>query len=196
MTRENSIPSRRLLPILRHYRHLHELLEQSGQGPYRMTSRGAWATSRIAHVHYFFKRLGLDKNRLFVDLGSGDGLVACVAGLFTRSVGIEADPDLCRTAAEAVQFLGMTDRVRIVCGDYLTMNLQGADCLYLYPDKPFTPLEQLLASWPGRLLVYGPHMPPSRLVPERRLRCGRERLQVYRAASPARSRLNPQPEPR
>jgi hypothetical protein len=188
VTREARPGARDLLPILRHYRRLHEIAQQSGQGPYRMTSRGAWATSRIAHVYYFLKRLGLDRDRLFIDLGSGDGLVACVAGLFTRSVGIEADPDLCRTAAEAVQFLGMTDRVRIVCGDYLTMNLQRADCLYLYPDKPFAPLEQILASWPGRLLVYGPHIAPKQLVPELHLQCGRERLQVYRATSHTSSR--------
>jgi hypothetical protein len=153
-----------------------------------MTSRGAWAASRIAHVHSFFKRLGLEKHRLFIDLGSGDGLVACVAGLFTRSIGIEADPVLCRTAAEAIRLLGLTRRVELICGDYLTMNLQRADCLYLYPDKPFMPLEDLLASWPGRLLVYGPHIPPKQLAPELHLQCGRERLQVYRATSHTSSR--------
>jgi len=158
-----------------------------------MTSRGAWAASRIAHVHYFFKRLGLEKDRLFIDLGSGDGLVACVAGLFTRSIGIEADPDLCRTALEAIRSLRMNHRVEIICGDYLTMNLQRADCLYLYPDKPFMPLEALLTSWPGRLLVYGPHIPPKHLGSELNLQCGRERLQVYRPGTANRSRLNPQP---
>lgn len=116
-----------------------------------------------------------------MDLGSGDGLVTCVAGLFTRAVGIEADPNLCRTAAESVRLLGLDDRVEIVCGDYLSMNLQRADCLYLYPDKPFDKLEPCLSTWSGRLLVYGPHMSPRHLQPETHLRCGRERLQVYRA---------------
>ncbi len=183
-----------MLPILRHYRHMHELLAHSGQGPYRITARGAWATSRIAHVYYFFKRLRLEKDRLFIDLGSGDGLVACVAGLFTRSIGIEADPGLCRTAVEAVRFLGLTHRVEIVCGDYLTMNLRRADCLYLYPDKPFEALERLLNPWPGRLMVYGPHIPPKHLIPERQLRCGRERMQVYRAGPRRHSGLTPWPE--
>jgi hypothetical protein len=173
--------------MLRYYRRLHELLERNGQGPYRITSRGAWAASRMAHVYYFLKRLGLENDRLFMDLGSGDGLVACVAGLFTRSVGIEADPDLCKSAAEAVRWLEMSDRVQIACGDYLTMNLRRADCLYLYPDKPFDPLAQLLSTWPGRLLVYGPHLPPNALVPETLLQCGRERIQVYRGSSFPRS---------
>jgi len=176
--------TRKLLSILRYYRRRHELLEANGQGPYRMTSKGAWAASRAAHVYYFLRRLGVEGDRLFVDLGSGDGLVACVAGLFTEAVGIEADPDLCNAASRAVRYLAMEDRVHIVCGDYLTQNLRQADCLYLYPDKPFHKLESTLTSWDGRLLVYGPHMPPSQLISGNSLRCGRERLQVYRAVSP------------
>ncbi|MCU0589318.1 MAG: hypothetical protein MUF52_14350 [Syntrophobacteraceae bacterium] len=187
MPRELLERTRRLVGILRHYRRLHEALERSGPGAYRITSRGAWATSRPAHVYYFMKRLGIENDRFFVDLGSGDGLVACVAGLFTRSVGIEADPDLCRTATDAVADLELCHRVEIVRGDYLTMNLRRADCLYLYPDKPFHALEELLGSWPGRLLVYGPHFPPGGLIPGRQLRCGRERIQEYRA------RLGPDP---
>lgn len=181
MIPETTLRTRKLLSILRHYRHLHQVLEETGQGPYRITSRGAWAASRVAHVYYFLRRLSFEDTRLFVDLGSGDGLVACIAGLFTRSVGIEADPDLCKTAAHAVRFLGLSNSVEIVCGDYLTMDLHRADCLYLYPDKPFDQLDNLLASWTGQLLVYGPHMPPTHLVPELHLRCGRERLRVYRA---------------
>lgn len=172
--------SRGFLRILHYYRRLHEALEQSGAGTYRITSLGAWATSRAPHVYYFLKRLGLEKNRLFVDLGSGDGLVACVAGLFTRSVGVEIDPELCRMAARAVADLGLGRRVEIVCGDYLTLRLHRADCLYLYPDKPLNSVAELLRSWPGRLLVYGPHFPPPGLIPGQHLRCGRERIQEYR----------------
>ena len=180
MARESVERTVKFLRILHHYRRLHEDFERSGSGAYRITSLGAWAASRPAHVYYFLKRLGIEKDRLFVDLGSGDGLVACVAGLFARSVGIEADPELCRTAGRALLDLALSHRVEIVCGDYLTMDLRRADCLYLYPDKPFYALEERLQSWPGRLLVYGPHFPPARLIPGRQLRCGRERIQEYR----------------
>jgi len=181
VTRKSPERTGRLVRILRHYRRLHEALERSGPGAYRITSRGAWAVSRPAHVYYFLKRLGIEKDRLFVDLGSGDGVVACVAGLFTRSVGIEADPELCRIAAQAVVDLELGHRVEMVCGDYLAMDLRRADCLYLYPDKPFDALAERLESWRGRLLVYGPHFPPAGLIPGLHLRCGRERIQEYRA---------------
>ncbi len=151
--------------MLRRYRRLHEELERSGRGLYRMTSRGAWAASRPSHVYYFLKRLGVENDRLFVDLGSGDGLVACVAGLFTRSVGIEADPELCRWAVRTIADLELSRRVAIVCGDYLTMDLRRADCLYLYPDKPFAALADRLGGWRGTVMVYGPHFAPKSLMP-------------------------------
>lgn len=180
MSVEAAERSRSFLRVLRRYRRLHEELERSGRGLYRMTSRGAWAASRPSHVYYFLKQLGVENDRLFVDLGSGDGLVACVAGLFTRSVGIEVDPELCTRAVRIIADLELDGRVEIVCGDYLAMDLRRADCLYLYPDKPFDSLVQRLRSWPGRLLVYGPHFRPPVLVPGRLLRCGRERIQEYR----------------
>lgn len=162
--------------IIRHYRrHQDEADEACG---YRFTPLGAWASSRAPHVFAFFRKVRLERYRLFLDLGSGDGLVTCIAGLFTRAVGIEIDRDLCRTAREAARHL-LLEKVDFVCGDYLSMRIARADCLYVYPDKPLGRIEEQLSGWGGTLLVYGPHFPLKHFPPVQHLRCARERMTVY-----------------
>lgn len=172
---------RRKFPaIVRHYRRYYSRPEYEEAGPYRLTALGAWATSRAPHVFYFFRKVGLSQYRLFLDLGSGDGIVTCIAGLFTRAVGIEIDPDLCQTARKSACLLGLGERAQFVRADFLTQHIRNADCLYLYPDKPFYALEELLAGWQGTLMVYGSHIPPKRMTPVQQLRRGREQFVLYR----------------
>ncbi len=166
--------------IARWYRELHRSSGMGEVGQYRMTSLGAWATSRAPHVFSFLRQIDLGHYELFLDLGCGDGLVACIAGLFTHAVGIEVDPGLCNVAQRAAQDLRLTERVGFICGDYLNLPIRHADCLYHYPDKPMDRLEHLLKGWQGTLLVYGPHFPPQTMVPMRRLECGRESMVLYR----------------
>lgn len=166
--------------VIRLYRELHGAAGPSRADPYRFTALGAWARSRAPHVFSFFRRVGLARYQMLLDLGSGDGLVACIAGLFTRAAGIEIDPELCRLARRAARDLGVSGRVEFICGDYLELPIQRADCLYLYPDKPMRDLEAQLAGWRGDLLVYGPHFPPRSMQPILKLACGRERLILYR----------------
>jgi hypothetical protein len=170
-----------------HYQERYRRLDQSGEGCYRLTCLGAWAASIPKHVYHFFRELGLERRQLLIDLGSGDGLVACIASLFTRSVGIEIDRCLCHTAKEAISELGLDERVAVVCGDYLTQQIQRADCLYVYPDKPLNELENLLNGWPGVLLVAGPHFPMHSFVPMQKLTWCRDELVVYRTRDTARS---------
>lgn len=167
--------------LIRYYRELHRA---SGitEDPYQLTKLGAWAASRAPHVYSFFRRMELDRYELFLDLGSGDGVVACIAGLFTRSVGIEVDFRLCGLAQRATQDLSLTGRVSFICGDYRQLPIRRADCLYHYPDKPMQKLEDLLIGWRGDLLVYGPHFTLRTRVPILRLACGRERMVLYRNA--------------
>jgi hypothetical protein len=147
---------------------------------YKLTSSGAWAMSRPAHLFFFFRKINLSTFRLFVDLGSGDGIAACVAGLFTRAIGIESDPDLASAAAGAARDLKIEGRVGFIRADFFTQRIWAADCLYIYPDKPIHALEDLLDGWGGTLLVYGPHFPPRRLQTAAKLKCGKETLAVYR----------------
>jgi len=171
--------NRKVAGIFRHYRQSHDYVTEKTGGCYKLTELGAWATSRPAHIFYFFKRLDLSRYALFADLGSGDGLVACIAGLFTLSVGVEIDLGLCARAGRSSAELGLDGRVKYVCADYLTQRIRRADCLYLYPDKPLDALEGILAEWGGSLLVYGPHIPPRWLTGVETLHCGRERMVRY-----------------
>jgi hypothetical protein len=167
--------------IVRYFRTLHAASKDAGAVPYRLTSRGAWAASRAPHVFSFFRRVGLNQYDSFLDLGSGDGIVACIAGLFTRSVGIEIDPGLCRLAQRAARELHLADSVSFICGNYLELPIRRATCLYHYPDKPMDDLARLLTNWDGVFLIYGPHFPLRTMIPVSRLECGRERMVVYRS---------------
>jgi hypothetical protein len=171
---------RRFAQIDAHYQDLYRQMQQRGEVPYRNTQLGAWAASIGANTFDFFSRIQLDKVRLCIDLGSGDGIVACIAGLFTRAVGIEIDPALCSLASRAVQRLRLDQQVSILCADYRTQRIRAADCLYLYPDKPVAETEALLVGWPGRLVIAGAHFPPENFVPVERLQMNRDRLVVYR----------------
>jgi hypothetical protein len=154
--------------------------ENCGQtSPYRRTASGAWAASRPEYLFRFFKMVDLSGFGLFVDLGSGDGVACCVAGLFTRAIGIESDPLLASEAGRAVRDLKLGERVGFICADFLTQSLQKADCLYIYPDKPLDALEKVLAGWGGTLLVYGPHFPPKHFSLATKLSHGMETMAVY-----------------
>jgi hypothetical protein len=170
----------RFCEIERHYRGLQAGATRDQRQAYQLTALGAWAASIPAHVFRCFAALRLSRHRLLIDLGSGDGVVACVAGLFTRAVGIEVDPTLCARAQGAVEALNLEDRVSIVCADYCQQPIRRADCLYLYPDKPLGPLEELLGGWGGLLIVCGPHFPPTRWVALQEWVMGRDRFVVYR----------------
>jgi hypothetical protein len=172
--------TRKAAGVIRYYRELHGLSAKNGGDAYRLTASGMWAASRPAHLYYFFRKINLASFKLFLDLGSGDGIVSCLAGIFTRSVGIEVDPELASRAEQAAWDLGLERRVGFICGDFFTQRIQNADCLFIYPDKPLYVLEELLRGWRGTLLVYGPHFPPERFLLKEKLRCRRETLSVYR----------------
>jgi hypothetical protein len=177
----NRRPEARPSEVIRYFDKLYEGGPRtSGSIPYRLTSRGAWARSRPAHLFFFFKKVGLSSFRLVVDLGSGDGTASCMAGLFTRALGIEADPELASQAMETARRLGMDERVGFICADFFTQSIRNADCLYIYPDKPVYDLEEALEGWEGTLLIYGPHFPPKRLRLTEKLTCGKETLSIYR----------------
>jgi hypothetical protein len=170
----------RFTDLANHYQQLYQKLEAADCAPYRPTRLGTWATSEAAHVFAFFEDIDLARYQLFLDLGSGDGVVTCIAGLFTCALGIEIDADLCRTARQAVRHLGLEQQVAVVCGDYRTQRIWRADCLYIYPDKPMLEMEILPESWPGDLIVSGPHFPPERFIPTLQLRIARDQLVLYR----------------
>jgi ubiquinone/menaquinone biosynthesis C-methylase UbiE len=68
------------------------------------------------------------------DLGSGDGRVVITAAqkYGAKAVGVELQPDLCEKARERVKELGLEDRVSIVQGSALRVNLSAADVVTMY----------------------------------------------------------------
>ena len=68
------------------------------------------------------------------DLGSGDGRIVITAAqkFGARAVGVEIRPDLCRIATERIKALGLEDRVRMVQGNALHVDLSQADVVTMY----------------------------------------------------------------
>jgi SAM-dependent methyltransferase len=68
------------------------------------------------------------------DLGSGDGriVIAAARNYGVRAVGVEIMPDLCRKARERVQAEGLVDKIRIIEGSALRVDLSPADVITMF----------------------------------------------------------------
>ncbi len=68
------------------------------------------------------------------DLGSGDGRVVIRAAqkYGAKAVGVEIRPDLCRQAQARIKALGLEDRVTMVEGSALRVDLSPADVVTMY----------------------------------------------------------------
>lgn len=68
------------------------------------------------------------------DLGSGDGRIVITAAqkFGAKAVGVEIRADLCRIATEKIKALGLDDRVRMVQGSALHVDLSPADVVTMY----------------------------------------------------------------
>jgi protein-L-isoaspartate O-methyltransferase len=68
------------------------------------------------------------------DLGSGDGrvVIAAAQNFGARAVGVELMPDLVRKARERILGLGLSDRVTIIEGSALRVDLSPADVVTMW----------------------------------------------------------------
>ena len=68
------------------------------------------------------------------DLGSGDGRIVITAAqkYGARAVGIEIMPELCKKARERVTSMGLAERVRILEGSALRMDLSPATLVTMF----------------------------------------------------------------
>lgn len=68
------------------------------------------------------------------DLGSGDGRIVITAAqkFGAKAVGVELRPDLCDKARERIKELGLEDKVSIVQGSALRVDLSAADVVTMY----------------------------------------------------------------
>lgn len=68
------------------------------------------------------------------DLGSGDGriLFTAVQEFGARAVGVEILPELCEKARERVRSMGLEDKITVIQGSALRVNLSPADVVTMY----------------------------------------------------------------
>jgi predicted RNA methylase len=68
------------------------------------------------------------------DLGSGDGrIVISAAQIYgAKAVGVELRPELCEKARDRIKSLGLQDKVSIVEGNVLHVDLSAADVVTMY----------------------------------------------------------------
>lgn len=95
---------------------------------------------------------GVTKHDTVFDLGCGDGRIVITAAeeFGSKGLGVELDPALAKTAAEAVQQKGLADRVQIQQGDVRGLDALRADVITLYLNEKAN--RQLLDSLkPGSL---------------------------------------------
>ncbi|HRJ18838.1 MAG TPA: class I SAM-dependent methyltransferase [Bryobacteraceae bacterium] len=77
---------------------------------------------------------GLKQGETVFDLGSGDGriLIAAARDFGARAVGVELSGVLARRSREQAELLGLGNRIEVIEGDLLTVDLKDADVVSLY----------------------------------------------------------------
>lgn len=76
----------------------------------------------------------LRAGEIFFDLGAGDGRTVVMAAkeYGARAVGVELREDLAKKALSTIYEQGLQDRITIVNGDMLNVDLTSADVIFLY----------------------------------------------------------------
>jgi hypothetical protein len=137
--------------------------------PFFDTTHGIWGASSMLDAFELFLKIRLEERKGFVDLGSGDGRIALLAALFTESCGIEADAELCMTAAkikeELQEKIPELARCTLIKADYMTHSLSQYSILFTFADHAWSPdfEQKLLDECKGILLSYNRIFLPKKL---------------------------------
>jgi predicted RNA methylase len=77
---------------------------------------------------------GLKKDEMVYDLGCGDGRIIITAAqrFGARSTGVELDPELHKRTTERIRELKLQDRVKVIHGNLLDVDLSPANVVTLY----------------------------------------------------------------
>ena len=156
------------IQIKKEYDDFYRNLLGKGKLPMWSTPKGFWNASIADEVYEAFSRIGLQKFRNFLDIGSGDGKVVLIASLFCRSAeGIEIDNFLHNKAEEIRKKFGITNAV-FHNKDFFGHDFSKYDILFSAPDSsPDKGLEsKLLKEMKGKLIHYGHHFHPRFLKKE------------------------------
>ena len=90
--------------------------------------------SPLPVIQHMLKLADLKAGEVLFDLGAGDGRTVTMAAksFGARAVGVELREDLAKKALSTIHDNGLADRVTIVNGDMLSVNLTSADVVFLY----------------------------------------------------------------
>jgi predicted RNA methylase len=93
-----------------------------------------YVTSPQRAVEKMLEMAGLKPGETLYDLGCGDGriLIAAAEKYHVNAVGVEISDRLARTAEDNVKALGLEDRVKVVHGDFMNVDLSPANVVTLY----------------------------------------------------------------
>lgn len=97
------------------------------------TEKGIYGTAKCERVYNLFCKIGLQRYRSFLDLGSGDGRVVLIASLFTKSAGIEINKFFVEKGESIRDKLGL--KCSFIHGDFTKHNLSKYDLIFINPDK-------------------------------------------------------------
>jgi SAM-dependent methyltransferase len=137
---------------------------KQGRLPMKDTQDGFWSASSSREIYQLFQDLKLSNYNHFLDLGSGDGRVAIIASLFTKSTGIEKDNEL-HMIAKNIHSELKPKNAKLLNDDFYNYNISKHDAVFISPDTPMhRGLEtKFLNELKGILMVYGPHFQPQQL---------------------------------
>lgn len=93
-----------------------------------------YVTSPQRAVDKMLEMANLKPGDTLYDLGCGDGriLIAAAEKYHVKAVGVEISDRLARTAEDNVKALGLENRVKVVHGDFMQVDLSPANVVTLY----------------------------------------------------------------
>lgn len=117
-----------------------------------------YVASPMSVVRKMLESAELKPGETLYDLGSGDGRIAIMAAqeFGANGVGVDLNVNLVREARAKAEELHLGERVKIIHGNLLEVDLRQADVVTMYlttgaNDKVRPKLEQELKAWsPGR----------------------------------------------
>ena len=160
--------AKKFTEIKKEYDEFYRSLLRQGRLPMYSTQNGFWNASIDDEAFEAFMKIGLQRFRNFLDVGSGDGKIVLAASLFCKNAeGVEIDGFLHSKALEIRDKLKIKNAV-FHNGDFFNHDFSKYDILFSAPDAPFgRGLEsKLIKEMSGRLIVYGQHFQPHNLKKE------------------------------